>query len=108
MEKKEIYLLLNAIKKNTDIKRLIREGLSYSDIAKLTKDAITNELVHYQNDKIQLSEKGIDLYEQLKGSYKRTNKKEWIEKDFKSQIPCIDKNSIFVPKQNELTFIDNS
>lgn len=104
MKEKEIYLLLNAIKKNTDIKRLIREGLSYSDIARLTKDAITNELVNYQDEKIQLSTKGNELYEQIKDNYKKTNKDEWIEKDFKSQIPRINKNTIFVPRQNELTF----
>ena len=104
MKEKEIYLLLNAIKKNTDIKRLVREGLSYSDIARLTKEAITNGLVDYKDEKIQLSDKGIELYEQLKDNYKRTNKDEWIEKDFKSQIPRIDKNTIFVPRQNELTF----
>lgn len=104
MNQKEIYLLLNAIKKNTDIKRLVREGLSYSGIARLTKDAITNELVTYQNDQIALSEKGHQLYEQIKDNYKRTNKNEWIEKDLKSQIPRIDKNTIFVPRQNELTF----
>lgn len=104
MKEKEIYLLLNAIKKNTDIKRLVREGLSYSDIARLTKDAITNELVNYQDEKIQLSIKGNELYEQVKDNYKRTNKDEWIEKDLKSQIPRIDKNTIFVPRQNELTF----
>lgn len=104
MKEKEIYLLLNAIKKNTDIKRLVREGLSYSDIARLTKDAITNELVDYQDEKIKLSIKGNELYEQIKDNYKRTNKDEWIEKDLKSQIPRINKNTIFVPRQNELTF----
>jgi hypothetical protein len=104
MKEKEIFLLLNAIKKNTDIKRLVREGLSYSDIARLTKDAISNGLVDYEKDKIQLSEKGVSVFEELKDNYKRTNKKEWIEKDLKSQIPRIDKNTIFVPRQNELTF----
>lgn len=104
MKEKDIYLLLNAIKKNTDIKRLLREGLSYSGIARLTKDAISNELVNYHDDKIQLSEKGQELYAQIKENYKRTNKDEWIEKDLKSQIPRIDKNTIFVPRQNELTF----
>ena len=104
MKEKYIYLLLNAIKKNTDIKRLVREGLSYVDIARLTKEAITNGLVEYQDERIQLSDKGIELYEQIKDNYKRTNKNEWIEKEFKSQIPRIDKNTIFVPRQNELTF----
>ncbi len=104
MKEKEIYLLLNAIKKNTDIKRLIREGLSYSAIARLTKEAISNELVTYENEKVHLSEKGKQLYEKIKDNYKRTNKEEWIEKEFKSQIKRIDKNAIFVPRQNELTF----
>jgi hypothetical protein len=104
MKEKNIFLLLNAIKKNTDIKRLLREGLSYSGIARLTGEAITNKLIDYKDNKIQLSVKGIELYEQLKDNYKRTNKNEWIEKDFKSQIQCIDKNTIFVPRQNELTF----
>ncbi len=104
MKEKHIYLLLNAIKHNTDINRLVKEGLSYSGIAKLTKNAIIDKLVIYQNDQIQLSEKGDLLYEQIKDNYKRINKDEWIEKDLKSQIQRIDKNTIFVPRQNELTF----
>ena len=104
MKEKEIYLLLNAIKKNTDIKRLVREGLSYSAIARLTKVAISDELVTYEDEKIHLSKKGEQLYEEIKGNYKRTNKDEWIEKEFKSQIKRIDKNTIFVPRQTELTF----
>ncbi len=104
MKEKDIFLLLNAIKKNTDIKRLVREGLSYTSIAKLTKDAVSDGLVTYENEKVRLSEKGDDLYSQIKDTYKRTSKEEWIEKDFKNQIPRLDKNIIFVPRQNELTF----
>jgi hypothetical protein len=104
MNEKEIYLLLNAIKKNTDIKRLVREGLSYTSIAKLTREAISNEYVQYENEKISLSEKGVQYYEQIKENYKRKNKDEWIEKDLKSQVKRIDKNFIFLPRQNELTF----
>lgn len=108
MNEKEIYLLLNAIKKNTDIKRLVREGLSYTSIAKLTKEAIYQDYVKYKDEKISLSDKGEQYYEQIKDNYKRTNKDEWIEKDFDSQVKTIDKNSIFLPKQNELTFRDLS
>ena len=106
MKEKEIYLLLNAIKKNTDIKRLVREGLSYSGIARLTNDAISNELVIYEQDNIKLSKKGEELYEQIKDNYKRTIKKEWIEKDEKNRLDKNrrEKNFIFVPRQNELTF----
>ena len=38
------------------------------------------------------------------GFIKKTNKNEWIEKDLKSQVKRIDKNFIFLPRQNELTF----
>lgn len=104
MKEREIYFLLNAIKKNTDIKRLVREGLSYTDISNLTKKAIANGLLTYNDEKISLSEQGDLLYEQIKNTYKRTNKDEWIEKDEKSRIDKIDKNFIFVPRQSELTF----
>jgi hypothetical protein len=104
MKEKEIYLLLNAIKKNTDIKRLVREGLSYTDIAQLTKRAIANGLITYEDEKVNLSEQGAKLYEQIMDSYKRTNKEEWIEKAEKNRIEKIDKNFIFVPRQSELTF----
>jgi hypothetical protein len=104
MKEKEIFLLLNAIEKNTDIKRLIREGLSYTKIAKLTREAISAEYIKYENEKISLSKKGSEFYLQIKDSYKITTKEEWIEKDFKNQIARLDKNTIFVPRQNELTF----
>ncbi len=104
MQEKELYLLLNVIKQNGDIQRLVREGISYLQIAELTNEAILMKLVTYQNDKIELSELGIMKFEEIKNTYKRTSKEEWIEKDKKSQIAQIDKNAIFVPRQNELTF----
>ncbi|UBM61322.1 hypothetical protein LA303_07780 [Candidatus Sulfidibacterium hydrothermale] len=104
MKEKEIYLLLNAIKKNTDIKRLVREGLSYTKIVELTKEVISNGFVTYDNDVITLSEKGELFYDKVKDSFKRINKEEWIEKDLKNKIPKLDKNVIFLPRQNELTF----
>ncbi len=35
---------------------------------------------------------------------KKTSTEEWIKKDLKSKIPKLDKNTIFVPRKNELTF----
>ena len=104
MHEKELYLLLNVIKNNGDIKRLVREGVTYSQIAKLTNQAISKKLVIYHKDKIELSKQGIAKFEEIKNNYKKKNKEEWIEKDKKSQVARIDKNAIFVPRQNELTF----
>lgn len=39
-------------------------------------------------------------------SFKRYKKKEeWIYPDFKNKIPQLDKNEVFLPRQNELTFL---
>lgn len=35
---------------------------------------------------------------------KKIKKEEWIKKDVESQIPKLDKKTVFVPRQNELTF----
>jgi hypothetical protein len=104
MNEKELYLLLNVIKNNGDIKRLVREGISYQKIAELTNEAIAKKLVTYDNDSIELSEIGNSKFEEIQNDYKRTNKEEWIEKDKKNQIARIEKNTIFVPRQNELSF----
>lgn len=104
MDEKELYLLLNLIKNNGDIKRLIREGISYQRIAEFTNEAISKKLINYENDKIELSELGNSRFDEIKNNYKRTNKDEWIEKDKESQIAKLEKNAIFVPRQDELTF----
>jgi hypothetical protein len=104
MEEKELYLLLNVIKNNGDIKRLVREGINYKEIAELTNEAISRKLVTYIDNQILLSDLGNSRFEEIKNNYKKTNKDEWIEKDKKNQIPGIEKNTIFVPRQNELTF----
>jgi hypothetical protein len=104
MEEKELYLLLNVIKNNGDIKRLVREGINYKEIAELTNEAISRKLVTYIDNQIELSDLGNSRFEEIKNNYKKTNKDEWIEKDKKNQIPRIEKNTIFVPRQNELTF----
>jgi hypothetical protein len=35
---------------------------------------------------------------------KKIKKEEWIKEDLKSKIPKLDRKTIFVPSQNELTF----
>lgn len=104
MNTENLYLLLDIIFRNGSIKRLSREGIDYNDIAKQTQKAIKDGLVSYDKERVVLTKKGINLHRKLEKDFKKTNKDEWIEKDFKSQIPSIDKNTIFVSRQNELTF----
>lgn len=102
MSGKNLYLLLNAIQKNADTKRLIYEGLTYMQIIDLTNEAILKGLVNYNDDKITLSEEGIKSFEEIKLYYKKTNKNQWIEKETKSKIPKIDVNYVYLPDQGNL------
>ena len=104
MEQENLYILLDIVFRNGSIKRLARKGIDYNEISAQTQLAIKNGLIAYSEQKIELTENGIELYKQLEINYKRTNQKEWIEKDLKSKVRQIDKNSIFLPRQNELTF----
>lgn len=106
MEKENLYILLDVIFRNGSIKRLARKGVDYNEIANQTQIAIKNELVSYNKERVILTPKGLELLKQLEISYKKTTKSEWIEKDEKNRLDKNrrEKNFIFVPRQNELTF----
>ena len=104
MNQTHLYILLAVIKNNGDIRQLKNEGLDYLEIADLTNQLILKEYVEYIEDEIKLTEKGIEKFEELKVSLKKTNKNNWIKKDLKSKIPKLEKNFIFLPNQNELDF----
>jgi predicted transcriptional regulator len=104
MEKEKLYIFLDIVVRNGSIERLVRLGVSYEKIASITKYSIENGLIDYQEGQLGLTDKGNEVYRQLGDDHKRTNKELWIEKDIKSQEQKIDKNRIFVPKRNELTF----
>lgn len=104
MDNKYLYILLNVIKKNGDIRKLKREGLEYKEIAELTKSLITQKLVNYKSDKIILSDKGEEKLKSLEVEYKVRDKKQWIMGENKSKIPKLDKDFIFLPNQNEIHF----
>lgn len=106
MEKENLYILLDVVFRNGSLKRLARKGVDYNEIANQTQIAIKNELVSYDRERVILTPKGIELLKQLEINYKKTTKSEWIEKDEKNRLDKNrrEKNFIFVPRQNELTF----
>ncbi|EKB47367.1 hypothetical protein [Cecembia lonarensis] len=106
MEKENLYILLDVIFRNGSLKRLARKGVDYNEIANQTQIAIKNELVSYDSQRVTLTPKGLELLKQLEITYKKTTKSEWIEKDEKNRLSKNrrEKNFIFVPRQNELTF----
>lgn len=104
MTEEKLYIFLDIIFRNGSVKRLSREGVDYNEIAKQTQKAIENGLIEYNNERVILTSLGITRLKELESQYIKTNKNEWIEKDLKNQISRIEKNFIFVPRQNELTF----
>jgi hypothetical protein len=104
MNENNLYLLLDVIFRNGSVKRLTRNGIDFSEIAVQTNQAIVDGLVTNSNNRVILTDKGISLLKDLEEKYRKTNKREWIEKDEKSRIDKRDKSFIFVPRQNELTF----
>lgn len=106
MKPVEAYLLLHIIKNDKSIAKLIYEGYSYIDVAKLIKQFRSENLIVEKSNNLVLTEKGEKTYSELAVIHKKTSKNEWIQRDKKNMIEKTPKDFIFVPNQNELTFLD--
>lgn len=104
MKNKNFYLLLNIIKKNGNVKRLIHENLDFKQIADLTNSALIENLISFDEETLVLTKSGEDLFNELDTKYKETNKDKWIKKEIKSKIIKFEKDFIYLPSQNDLDF----
>jgi len=104
MNEEQMYLLLNIVKNNGDIKKLTRLGVKFRAIAELTESFINSELIKYDNGVISITEKGLDSITNLEGKYKQFDKNSWIEPKNDCKISTIDKDFVFLPMQDELHF----
>jgi hypothetical protein len=104
MTPENTYILLDIIQKNGSVNRLTNNGMSYEEVAKGINYLITEKLIEYKNEKIVLSENGNLELKKLEIIFKKKNKNEWILPYEKGRIAKLEKNFIFVPKQNDLTF----
>lgn len=106
MNKNNLFTLLKIIVNHGNVGQLARRGLSYNDVAELITYSKKEKILVVINDKIELTSKGESLYKELEPVFKNTNKEEWIDKDKKNMIDKIHKDFVFLPSQNELTFLD--
>ncbi len=97
-------LLLNIIENSGNVKKLLRENLSYKEISELTAKLEQDELLSYVDKKIILTEKGKTALTDNKHLLKETNKELWIQPEDKSRIKKHERNFIYLPNQNELDF----
>lgn len=100
----ELYLLIHIIKFNGNLKKLIRNDISYVEIVKNMKVLIEDKYLSYEEGKLNLTEEGEKLYIELSKKYKNTDKNKWIEKELQSKIEKLDIDFIYLPNQNELYF----
>lgn len=104
MNEKYLFTLLSIIKNNGDVKRLLRAGLDYKEISEITSQAISEGFIIYESDNVSLSKKGEEIFRELESKLKITDKNKWIEPKNDSRIPVLEKDFIFLPKQDELHF----
>ncbi|WP_010522857.1 hypothetical protein [Aquimarina agarivorans] len=102
-EKKEI-LVLKMIENSGNIKKLLRENLSYREISEITNKLVDNELLSYVEKKIRLTPKGKEVLAEGKHLLKETNKVNWIQPENQSRIKKHERNFIYLPNQTELDF----
>lgn len=98
-------LLLKIIKFNGDISPLIKLGYQYSQIIDSIKNEISEGNAERKNGMLLITEKGNSLIEDISKKMNRKDSNKWIEPEIESKIPKIPINFIFLPNQNELTFM---
>lgn len=104
MIKREEILMLNLIEDSGNVKRLLRENLSYKEISELISKLVQDELLTYVDKKIILTDKGKKKLNESKHLIKETNKELWIKPENKSRVKKIERNFIYLPNQTELDF----
>lgn len=104
MIRREEILLLDIIENSGNIKKLLRENISYKEISEIISKLVREELLCYIDKKIILTDIGKDMLKNGKNSIKETDKNLWIEAENESRIKIIEKNFIFLPNQKELDF----
>jgi hypothetical protein len=98
-------LLLHIIKEDTNVRQLMRYGLTYREIAELIEQNITLGNLNGENDTISLTKRGEDYLSANRNLIKERDKAKWIDLDFKHKITKIDKDDVFLPNKNKLSFL---
>lgn len=101
---KYIYQILEIVYTNSDVRKLVSQGLNYEQISLYTGVAIEEGFLEFHNKILRLTEKGQQRLESDAPQFRSKNKRDWILPEEKSRSRRIDKNDIFVPNQNELSF----
>ncbi|WP_207427085.1 hypothetical protein [Pedobacter sp. SYSU D00535] len=97
-------LLLKLVKHNGNIQPIIKMGFEYSQIVGFINELLAEGALAKINNKYELTEAGEQEINTLNKELKRLNSAQWIEPATEFRITKIDKNDVFLPDQDELSF----
>lgn len=101
MDKQVRIYLLKILKFNGDIEPLYELNYTYSQIVDLINNEINIGNAEYINGVLGITKQGDEFLDSLLDKTDRNN----IEPEIQSKVDKIDKNFIFLPSQDELTFM---
>lgn len=97
-----LYLLLSTVFYNSDVTPLVKMGINYSEIGLRYSQLIRDGLVETVQGKMKLSNRGTAIMNRLQERIYRKNVKFlWIMPKIEYQIPRIDENDVYLPKDFE-------
>lgn len=105
MTTKNKVLLLRVIHEDGDIKLLRHHNISFREIGEMVETSVEEGLLTNSDDIISLTDQGKDFLESNIGIIKERDKSKWIELDRKNKIRKIDRDEVFLPAQNALSFL---
>jgi hypothetical protein len=104
MQEEVKLILLKLVKSNGNLQPVIEMGFEYSQIINFLNLLATEELLIKEKNKILITEKGIYEIDRLNKKFNRFNSAQWIEPENESKIKKIEKDFIYLPNRNELSF----
>ncbi len=101
----DLYQLLHIINNNGNIRRLIRNDITFIQIIDNIKELTFKGVLFYKDGKLSITEEGLKIFEELSIQYKNVDKDKWIEKEIKSKLENkIEIDFVYLPDQNKLYF----
>lgn len=106
MEEQRIHIeLLNIVNNRSDLKKLRHFGLTYRQIAALIESNVLSGNLSSEGDLLSITELGKNVLESRQNELKETDKSKWIDLDYKSKVKQIDKDDVFLPRKDDLSFL---
>ena len=101
----DLYQLLHIINNNGNIRRLIRNDITFIQIIDNIKELTFKGVLFYKDGKLSITEEGLKIFEELSIQYKNVDKDKWIEKEIKSKLENkIEIDFVYLHDQNKLYF----